>query len=166
MLKKLSKVQNELKAPKGQLKTEHDLIEYIRKCFKYNEDGTISRTDRKNSNGSYDKDGYLILKIKGKQYKAHRVVYALFNGHFPKGEIDHINRIRDDNRIENLRVVTRIENIQNTTKVPNWQTGVVGVYVDNTKGLKKKYATKLNGKTHRYYSIKEAVEKRREYYGN
>ena len=113
---KLLAVQNELKAPKGQFKTEHDLIEYIKKYFKYNEDGTLSRFDRKNSNGTYDKDGYLILKIKGKQYKAHRIVYALFNSHFPKGEIDHVNRIRDDNRIENLRPVNRIENMKSAPK--------------------------------------------------
>ena len=137
-----------------------------KKYFKYNEDGTLSRFDRKNSNGTYDKDGYLILKIKGKQYKAHRIVYALFNSHFPKGEIDHVNRIRDDNRIENLRPVNRIENMKNTTKIPNQQTGVVGVYIDNTKGLKKKYATKLKNKTYRFYTIEEAIEKRRECYGD
>jgi hypothetical protein len=56
--------------------SDTEVIEYIKKYFIYNQDGTFTRTDRKNSNGSLDKDGYLIIKIKGKQYKAHRLVYA------------------------------------------------------------------------------------------
>src|SRR5699024_683271 len=115
------------------------LIEYIKDYFVYNSDGTITRLDRKNSNGSYDKDGYLILKIKGKQYKAHRIIYAMHHGVMPNKEIDHINRIRDDNRIENLRLVDRKTNVRNSLLKPNKNTGVVGVYIDKTKGLKKKY---------------------------
>lgn len=95
---------------------EKELICYIHKFFVY-ENGKLSRTDRKNSNGSIDKDGYLIIKIKGKQYKAHRLVYAYFNNEFPKGEIDHINRNKLDNRIENLRVVSRIENIKKQNNI-------------------------------------------------
>ena len=47
---------------------------YIRKHFTYNPDtGIITRNDRSNSNGSYDKDGYLIIKVKTRQIKAHRI---------------------------------------------------------------------------------------------
>lgn len=138
--------------------------ECILENFAYHEDGTITRTDRKNSNGSYDKDGYLILKIKGKQYKAHRIVYLLCTGKFPNGELDHINRVRDDNRIENLRIVTRKENIANTTRKINKDTGVVGVYIDRTKGLKKNKATRIGGVIYRFYTVQEALAKRSEYY--
>lgn len=144
--------------------SEKELIQYLKKYFKYHQDGTLTRTDRKNSNGSYDKDGYKIIKIKRQQYKAHRLVYAIHFGCFPKGELDHINRIRDDNRIENLRLATREMNVRNTNRKPNKNTGVVGVYIDNTNGLKKKYTTKLGGKTYRFYSVDEAVKKREEYY--
>lgn|SRR5699024_8650750 len=140
------------------------LIEYIKDYFVYNSDGTITRLDRKNSNGSYDKDGYLILKIKGKQYKAHRIIYAMHHGVMPNKEIDHINRIRDDNRIENLRLVDRKTNVRNSLLKPNKNTGVVGVYIDKTNGLKKKYATKLGGKTYRFYSLEDALMKRKEYF--
>ncbi|MCR1833101.1 HNH endonuclease [Oceanobacillus caeni] len=139
-------------------------IKYIKENFVYHPNGKLTRTDRKNSNGSYDKDGYLIIKIKGKQFKAHRIVYAMHYGYFPDGELDHINRVRDDNRIENLRLATRKENTLNTNRKPNEQTGVVGVYIDKTKGLKKKYATKLGGKSHRFYSLDEALEMRKRYY--
>lgn len=136
---------------------EQSLIDYIHKNFIYNEDGTFTRLDRKNSNGSYDKDGYLIIKIKGKQYKAHRLVYAYHNNKFPKNMIDHINRNRTDNRIENLRDVTADINNNNANRQSNKDTGVVGVHLDKTKGLKKKYAISKNGKTYRFYSLKDAV---------
>lgn len=142
-----------------------EILEYIKQNFVYNSNGTLTRLDRKNSNGSLDKDGYLILKIKGKKYRAHRVVYALINGRFPNGEIDHINRNRLDNRIENLREVTRKENIKNTTKKINKDTGVIGVYIDKLPQLKKKYAVKTKNKTFRFYTLQEAVNKRSEING-
>ena len=143
-----------------------NIYKYIKKYFIYCSDGTFNRMDRKNSNGSYDKDGYLIIKIKGKQYKAHRLVYLWHHGRFPSEEIDHINRIRDDNRIENLRESTRKQNVRNTKRKPNKDTGVVGVHVDRTKGLKKKYTTKLGGKTLRFYRVEDAMKAREEFYEN
>lgn len=142
--------------------TESEYIKYIQDHFTYHKDGTITRDDRMNSNGSYDKDGYLIIKIKTHQFKAHRVIWVLFNGEFPEGELDHINRIRDDNRIENLRKATRSLNCLNCTRPPNPDTGVVGVYYDRTKGLKAHYAFHYKGKTLRYRTLEEAVAKRSE----
>jgi len=128
-----------------------NIYEYIKEHFTYNKDGTFNRNDRKNANGSYDHYGYLIIKIKGKQYKAHRLVYLYFNGKFPKNEIDHINRIRSDNKIENLRDVTRQQNMDNT------KFESLGVYVDYTNGLKKKYAFRFKKKMYRFYSLQEAI---------
>ena len=49
----------------------------------------------------------------GKEY-VHRLVYETFNGPIPDGyEIDHVNRIKTDNSIHNLRVVTHKENCAN-----------------------------------------------------
>ena len=137
-----------------------NIKEYILEHFSYHSDGTISRDDRKNSNGSYDKDGYLIVKVKTKQFKAHRIVWLLNNGDFPHGELDHINRIRDDNRIENLREVTRKQQVENRELKPNRITGEIGIYYDTTKGLKKRFAFKCNGKTYRCATLQEAKEKR------
>lgn len=64
--------------------------------------------------GSYRSNGYRQVKLNGKPYKEHRVIWELHNGPIPEGlEIDHINRVRDDNRIENLRLATRSENSLN-----------------------------------------------------
>lgn len=148
---------------KGRAITEKECA-YIRKYFAYNPDsGAITRNDRGNSNGSYDKDGYLILKIKTRQFKAHRIAWFLFYGEFPTMEIDHINRDRSDNRIANLRLSTREENVNNRKVLPNPQTGIVGVYIDHcTKGLKKKYTTRIKGKTFRFYSLEEVINFRKE----
>lgn len=72
--------------------------------------------------------GYAACKcgISGKVYRdsAHRVVWFIHNGIIPEGmEIDHINRDRLDNRIENLRLVSRAGNCHNTNSL--------GVYFDS-----------------------------------
>lgn len=138
--------------------------EYIKSHFHYYPDtGEIVRDDRKNSNGSLDKDGYLILKIKGKQHKAHRVAWLLYYGSFPQKEIDHINRKRTDNRICNLREATRLQNVLNTTRKPSPSTGICGIYITNAKGLKKKYTVSLKGKHFRFYTIEEAIKFKNEH---
>lgn len=72
--------------------------------------------------------GYLDLFIAGRRYGAHRVAWLYEHGKFPEGEIDHINGIRDDNRIENLRDVSTGVNRQNQRKAHKGsRTGVLGV---------------------------------------
>lgn len=61
-------------------------------------------------------DGYLAVCLKGKQYKAHRVAWFLYHGEWPEDQIDHINRVKTDNRIDNLRCVSHQENQMNKTK--------------------------------------------------
>lgn len=61
--------------------------------------------------GSHKNGLYKSVCINYKEYLLHRIIYIYHYGDIPYGlEIDHINRIKDDNRIENLRVVTRSEN--------------------------------------------------------
>ena len=137
---------------------EIDYEDYIRKHFTY-KDGVLTRDDRKGSDGSLDKDGYLIVKIKGRQFKAHRIIWFLCRGKFPDGMIDHINRVRNDNRIENLRDVSPAENIKNTARKPNPDTGYIGVYLDkSTVGLKAKYSVSVGKRTYRFRALEDAVE--------
>jgi hypothetical protein len=131
-----------------------DVITYI----DYNhETGEIKHLNRNNSNGSIDRHGYLIIKIKGKQYKAHRLAYAKYYNVSPKGVIDHINGIRLDNRIENLRDTTHKVNASNSNRLPNKDTGEVGIYIDKQKYLNKKFTLKISGKTHRFYTLEDAI---------
>ena len=58
-------------------------------------------------------NGYLRVGIDGRVYMAHRLAWLHVHGEWPQADIDHINGIRSDNRIVNLRDVTRSVNLQN-----------------------------------------------------
>lgn len=75
------------------------------------------------------KKGYFHVKIKGQSFREHRLIWHMLVGEIPKGkQIDHINGNRNDNRIENLRLVTNRENSQNKRSAMNTsKTGVLGV---------------------------------------
>ncbi len=72
--------------------------------------------------------GYITVKIGKKNMLAHRIIYFLYHSEWPQADIDHINGIRNDNRIVNLRAVNRSINQQNQ-RAPrsNNTTGFLGV---------------------------------------
>ena len=56
--------------------------------------------------GCVDGDGYIAIGFNNRDYKAHQLIFLINKGYIPK-EIDHINGIRNDNRIENLELRQR-----------------------------------------------------------
>ena len=87
------------------------------------------------------KDGYRRVRVNGQSYKEHRIIMVLCFGHIPENaEIDHINHVRDDNRLCNLRFVTRSENRKNQSVSRKNTTGVTGVYFSKAK---KKYRAQI-----------------------
>lgn len=77
--------------------------------------------------GRMDKYGYRAIIIQGKDYLAHRLAWLYVHGEWPENEIDHINGIRDDNRIQNLRSVTHRVNARNLATPKNNTSGRIGV---------------------------------------
>ena len=78
--------------------------------------------------GYITKNGYRRIGIGGREYPAHWIVWWMHGKTIPKGmEIDHVNHIRDDNRIEKLRLVTRKQNSQNHTRRSTNKSGYTGV---------------------------------------
>ena len=77
--------------------------------------------------GTFDKDGYTIIRINNKSYKAHRLVWLYEYGTFPKNHIDHINHNPSDNRLDNLREANIADNMKNKKKYRNNKSGINGV---------------------------------------
>lgn len=71
--------------------------------------------------------GYRVIRINGKNYPAHRLAFLYITGSFPKQQVDHINRVRDDNRWVNLREVSPKENQMNRSIGKNNNSEVMGV---------------------------------------
>jgi len=77
--------------------------------------------------GSKHHSGYLTIFSQGKSHRAHRLAWLYVHGVWPKSSIDHINGIKSDNRIANLREVSQLINMQNLRQVAkNTQSGLVG----------------------------------------
>ena len=57
--------------------------------------------------------GYRSVHVSGRRYQEHRLIYLLHHGEMPV-QIDHINGVKDDNRVENLRPATHSQNQVNT----------------------------------------------------
>lgn len=121
----------------------HDkLLELI--CYS-SEDGQFFFTD--GSPAEHDGgQGYLNVQVEKKGYRAHRLAWFYVYGVWPIGEIDHINGIRSDNRIKNLRDVHRSVNQQNR-KAPqkNNKCGLLGV---TAAGHKFKATVRVGNKSH------------------
>jgi len=79
-----------------------------------------------NEFGNYRKDGYLQAEINRHKYLIHRLIYIYHHGIAPKF-IDHVNGIKSDNRIENLRSATISENNRNSKRRGNSKSGVKNV---------------------------------------
>jgi len=77
--------------------------------------------------GAKDYYGYCVIRIDGKLYKAHRLAWLYTHGEWPVKPLDHINQIKDDNRISNLREATQSENMHNIRLRSNNKSGVSGV---------------------------------------
>jgi len=99
--------------------------EYVKKRLKYDpETGVFIWKPRAgdkwwNANfageiaGTINNKGYRRIMIDGKPYMVARLAWLYVHGEWPKNEIDHINRVKDDDRLANLRDVTHTENSNN-----------------------------------------------------
>lgn len=112
----------------------------------------------------YSSEGYLIVSIQGKRYKAHRLVFLYMNNDkLNDVEVDHIDGNRSNNKYSNLRVVVRTENMKNKGLYSNSSTGVIGVSQFNGRFRAR---INLNGKRMSlglFDTIEEASRVRKEY---
>ena len=93
--------------------------------------------------GSVNSEGYLHIRIDGEGYKVQRLAWLHFYGVWPTGVIDHINGIKDDNRLANLRDVSRRENASNMQR--HREGHLVGTCWDKRRNMWLA-GIKINGK--------------------
>ncbi len=85
------------------------------KGYKVSKDGSV--IGRRGHKVGYSINGYQAFSINAKPYYIHRVVWEVFNGEIPADkEIDHIDRDKTNNNLDNLRLVTHSENQLNRNK--------------------------------------------------
>lgn len=96
--------------------------------------------------GSRTSDGYLRIGVDRARYKAHRLAWFYYHQSWPLHEIDHVDGIRTNNAISNLRDIRHSSNAQNKRKAQaNNATGLLGVYFSRKE---RKYRSRIlvNGK--------------------
>lgn len=77
--------------------------------------------------GSLHTTGYVLISIDGSRHLAHRLAFLYIEGEFPEEGVDHINRIKNDNRWGNLRACTQSQNRGNMQHQPSNTSGYKGV---------------------------------------
>lgn len=78
--------------------------------------------------GSIDSiTGYRKISVDGRSLRAHRLIWLHFYGVLPDKFVDHINGVRDDNRIVNLRISDNSQNQWNRGIGKNNKSGITGV---------------------------------------
>ena len=114
--------------------------------------GLIYRYDAKNDRLVLCKltlgsDKYVRIKVskpKRTMVLAHRIVYETFVGEIPQGyELDHINTIRDDNRLENLRCVTHADNNRNPLTKKHRSEAMKGKHPSNRGKTHSEFGNKF-----------------------
>jgi len=130
-----------------------DLFEYRDEDLYWKERPAYSSVDISKPAGTIDDRGYRHIQIKGKRYKAHRLIYQMFNEHWDitdssqDNSVDHADRDKLNNSIDNLRVATSSQQKHNRGEYKNNTSGTTGVVWDKASG-KWRVQIWLNKKNH------------------
>lgn len=126
--------------------------------------GRGKKASKNGEAGSVDAHGYGQVRIDGKIYKEHRLVWFYVYGVWPLEQIDHINHNRRDNRIENLREVNCVENGKNRPIQRNNKTGCQGVWKNPKDGKYEVYITHNGSRKNlgRFSDFNDAVQARKD----
>lgn len=138
--------------------------EKLRSVLEYNPDTGIfiwkknisSRALKGNIAGTYA-DGYSNITIDKHIYRAHRLVWLYCFQEWPSEHLDHINGIKNDNRLDNLREASNIENSYNIKAHKDSSTGIKGIYF-NKANNNYRAQIRYNGKTISLGSFKTPEE--------
>lgn len=108
--------------------------------------------------------GYRSVTVFGTTYPEHILIWFMYYGKWPEGQIDHIDQVRDHNWITNLRDVTFLENMRNRKALTGTVTGHQGVWFNKRRNRYVAEIT-MNGKKiyqKSFTSASEAIKARGE----
>lgn len=91
-------------------------------------------THRRVPAGSINCDGYVVIGLRGKVYKGHRLAWLWMTGSWPDDQVDHTDLVKSNNRWSNLRAATNAQNQANTLAKPNNRTGLKGAHFSRHLG--------------------------------
>ena len=120
--------------------------------------GSVSRSKR-------SKTSYIVIKIEGKTYKAHRIAFIIMTGSAPE-QVDHIDHNGMNNAWENLRASDSKDNSRNLPKQVSNKSGYIGVNWHKSAKKWQARAVDKNGfrvDLGRYSDINDAIHVRAEY---
>lgn len=107
--------------------------------------------------GAVGKDGRRRIRVGGRKYLASRLAWLYVHGRWPENDIDHENRDRGDDRIENLRDCTKSQNMANRKRIKSNNSGVTGVHRTKTGS----FTAHCSGWTSKAFkTLEEAIEAR------
>lgn len=95
--------------------------------------------------GTITKRGYVVVSYNGYQYYAHRIAWVVCYGEWPLEYIDHVDRDKLNNRIDNLRVVDPKKNSRNVSMSSRNSSGIVGVSYDESTEVWRARWSNLDG---------------------
>lgn len=124
---------------------------------------TVSNQVAGKQAGYASQEGYRDIGIDRKSYRIHRIIWLYIYGEFPPDQIDHINRIRNDNRLANLRLSSCAKNPLNKGKYRCNSSGHTGVSWHRTQ---KKWQAGIRKNGKQYYlgifaNIEDAIAARK-----
>ena len=94
--------------------------------------------------GNHGVQGYTIIGIERRTYRAHRLAWLYVHGDWPAADIDHLNGVRHDNRLSNLRDVDRRTNLQNLNRAKRQnKSGFLGVCCDKNQKQGKRWIAQI-----------------------
>jgi hypothetical protein len=106
----------------------------VRARYDYNPaNGIVTDKATGKSVGTLTADGYLMATVFGARVYLHRFAFFYMYGVWPKDQIDHVNGIRDDNRLINIRPATSAQNMLNRGVTTRSKSGYKGVYWDEKR---------------------------------
>lgn len=115
--------------------TDLPTAEEVQARFIYDpETGLFTSRSRGVVVGSISRRGYTKITIGTKRFFAHRLAWLVTHGAWPQQQVDHINGIKTDNRLCNLRLASNAENTINRKKQANNKSGYKGVHFNKKHG--------------------------------